>query len=56
MNHTIWSSCGKKTRYSNEHQALHVAKAATALRGTSLKVYNCRYCNGWHLAHLKVTA
>lgn len=53
MNGTLWRSCGKKTRYGDEHAALHMAKKQEGLHGIKLKVYSCKYCGGWHLAKFK---
>ena len=51
-------SCLGKVRHNSQH------RACTALTGTLakfhlergvLQVYQCRFCHGWHIGHVKIT-
>lgn len=42
-------SCGRKTRYPTEADALASALRYTLLGAPRLRAYHCRYCDGWHL-------
>lgn len=42
-------SCRKKMRYATHGLATIAAHRAFTERGVKLRVYDCRYCGGWHL-------
>lgn len=42
-------SCRKKMRYTTHWLATIAAHRAFTERGVKLRVYDCRYCGGWHL-------
>jgi hypothetical protein len=47
---TAWRSCEKKARYRTEGEAQHFANRAMQHRPqTTLRVYDCGICNGWHM-------
>lgn len=43
------SSCASKHRYATENRAIQVAITCSRERGVSLRVYHCKYCDGWHI-------
>ena len=43
--------CSKKCRYSSYFLATKVAKRQQEKTGNKLRVYECPYCNGFHLTH-----
>lgn len=46
--------CGHKRRYENHDQAtvaMHQIIQAGKKRGGWLRVYRCRFCNGYHFGH-----
>jgi len=46
----VWKSCERKTRYRTEGEAIRFANAAMKNRPhTTLRVYDCGICNGWHM-------
>jgi len=45
-------SCGRKTRYRDEHEAHKIIRRSQSQRPhTHLRAYHCKYCNGWHITH-----
>ena len=45
-----WRKDGQpKVRYASRHEALNAADNRSAESSTSLTVYECPYCNGWHM-------
>ena len=52
MTRSEYEQCGKKDRYSTEHEARKLAAKLSALRGYPIRAYGpCWYCGGWHLTH-----
>lgn len=43
------NGCLAKKRYFTYKDANKVGKRATKRRGVPLRVYHCRWCNGYHL-------
>lgn len=51
-------SCLSKKRYTRVSQALAALGrtcAALHLDRSKMQAYNCRFCHGWHIGHLKRT-
>jgi hypothetical protein len=45
-----WRRDGQpKVRYGSQGEALGAAEERGAEAGTKLSVYQCPYCNGWHM-------
>lgn len=45
-----WRRDGQpKVRYATQGEALNAAEERGANTGTRLAVYQCPYCNGWHM-------
>lgn len=50
---SYYKQCGKKAGYSKKI-ALEKAKAAAKMgRFKRMGVYECTFCNKWHLTHIK---
>jgi hypothetical protein len=50
MKRSEWEACGKKARYSSQHEARQIANNCERARpGTKLRVYFCSVCEGWHI-------
>ena len=45
----LMSGCMTKNRYYTERIANEVALHQSKKSGIALKVYQCKFCNGWHL-------
>lgn len=45
----IFSQCTSKKRYRTEYRANEVRRLCTRSRGQELRVYHCRWCDGYHL-------
>lgn len=46
----FWSECGKKNRYKDEAEAGRVISNRAGDGGKdSLRYYECRFCDGFHL-------
>ncbi len=46
-----WRSDGRaKVRYASRDEALRAAGERQIDSGTDLQVYQCAYCEGWHMA------
>lgn len=41
--------CETKGRYASKREATWKAVVAEKTRGAVLRVYECHYCDGWHL-------
>ncbi len=46
------SECGRKKHYSSFELADKVRKKCEELRGGKLRIYNCRYCQNFHLTSM----
>lgn len=46
--------CGKKKAYSTLKFAEQIRAKCEQARGTKLRVYNCRYCQRYHLTRAEV--
>jgi hypothetical protein len=45
-----WRRDGQpKVTYASQGEALSAAEERTSETGTRLTVYECPYCNGWHM-------
>lgn len=53
---TMVKGCYGKSRYSSEGKAQKYADKARAARGTSLRIYYCSECFGFHLTSKAVIA
>jgi len=45
--------CTSKKRYRDHNEAISSGQTATARRGTTLRVYECPWCDGFHLTKEK---
>lgn len=52
----IYRSCASKRRYSDEGDALAGAVRLVGKGAPSLRAYECRFCEGWHLTKQVKTA
>ena len=48
-NKSSYYSCARKRRYHSASDAANAKHKALTERGTVLRVYQCRYCGGYHL-------
>jgi hypothetical protein len=44
-------SCTRKTRYKTKEAAEAIVAEAAELRNTTVRVYACTFCYGFHLTH-----
>ena len=51
----VYRECISKKRYNDEYSARKAAKRIAFIRDTPLRVYHCRFCNGYHLTSKCVT-
>ncbi len=47
--YAVWRACRSKVRHRTRAKALRAASKAAAARHMHLHVYQCQWCNGWHL-------
>ena len=47
--HLVYRGCISKKRYNDEYSAHKEAKRISFMCDTPLRVYHCRFCNGYHL-------
>jgi hypothetical protein len=49
-------SCYRKIRHATEYAALkamHSLEKRPAFDGQAMKVYECTFCDGWHVGHVQ---
>ena len=44
------NACKKKARYTQRHHAEEIRKRQESLHGVKLFVYECSFCQGYHLS------
>jgi len=51
--HDVYRTCGRKRRFVDLYAAREKVKELKLRKGWDLLVYECPFCGGYHLTHLK---
>jgi len=51
MNYNEWRSCKTKVQYRSKREAFNKMKKEETHGIKNIKVYKCKFCDGWHIGH-----